>query len=334
MVIADVFLHTILLKNLFFTEGVFKGTIIFLYPRFSRFLLFIKIKYFNFNRYIMQTLKNIFPDSFENIGVFLLILACTFVINWLVLTAFKRFMKFRTIDAHTDVTNYKFLGNALSSIIFMIGFMFAIREYPPLKAVASSLLAGAGILAAIIGFASQQAFSNIISGIFLIIFKPFRVNDHLRIKDIYAGVVEDITLRHTIIRDSENRRIIVPNAVINSEILINADYNDDEICKYIDFNIAHNADVEKAKHIMAEEIGNHPKFFDRRTDNQKAEGTSKVSVRLTQLTDFGMVIRGAAWTRTPAEAGDLYADLLESIKKRFDTEGVEIAFPRAQKEKL
>jgi small conductance mechanosensitive channel len=175
----------------------------------------------------MDKLKDIFPDRFENLGIFLFILGLTFLINWLARRAFNRFMRLRTTDIKVDLTNYKFLGNALSTIIFTVGIMFAIREYPPLRTVAGSVLAGAGILAAIIGFASQQAFSNIISGIFIIIFKPFRVNDRLRIKEIYSGIVEDITLRHTVLRDDENRRVIVPNAVINSEILVNSDYNDE-----------------------------------------------------------------------------------------------------------
>jgi len=71
------------------------------------------------------------------------------------------------------------------------------------------MLAGAGILAVAVGFASQAALSNIISGVFVVIFKPFRVGDRLKINEL-TGVVEDITLRHTVIRDLENKRIIIP----------------------------------------------------------------------------------------------------------------------------
>jgi small conductance mechanosensitive channel len=275
----------------------------------------------------MDKIKDLFPDKFENIGIFIVIILFTVLIEWLARRGFVRFIRKRTEDMQNDPTNYKFLGNALTSIIYTIGLSFAIREYPPLRAFAGSLLAGAGILAAILGFASQQAFSNIVSGIFIVIFKPFRVNDRLKIKEIYSGVVEDITLRHTIIRDFENRRIVVPNTVIASEILINADYDDHKICKFIEFNVGFKSDLDKAKRIIAEEIGKHKNYLDPRTQEDVEMGKPLVDVRLIKFTDFAMVLRGYAWSRDNAEAFDMYCDLLESIKKRFDTEGVEIPYP-------
>jgi len=101
---------------------------------------------------------------------------------------------------------------------------------PNLRALASSFLAGAGILAVAVGFASQHALGNIISGVFIVIFKPFRVTDRVKLREL-TGVVEDITLRHTIIRDFENKRIIIPNFLISEEIIVNSNFEDDRICK-------------------------------------------------------------------------------------------------------
>ena len=273
----------------------------------------------------MDKLKDLFPERFENIGIFFAILGLTFLANWLSRRTFNRFMRHRTTAINMDLTNYKFLGNALSTIIFTVGVMFAIREYPPLRTVAGSILAGAGILAAVIGFASQQAFSNIISGIFIIIFKPFRVNDRLRIKDTFTGIVEDITLRHTVLRDDENRHIIIPNSVINSEILINSDYNDDSICRFIEFGIEHQTDIDFAKNIMAEEIARHPNYINPKTD-EKNNDPSSVEIKVVKMTDNAIILRGTCWAETPDSAFNMYCDLLESIKKRFDKAGVKMAF--------
>lgn len=273
----------------------------------------------------MDKLKDLFPERFENIGIFFAILGLTFLANWLSRRTFNRFMRHRTTAINMDLTNYKFLGNALSTIIFTVGVMFAIREYPPLRTVAGSILAGAGILAAVIGFASQQAFSNIISGIFIIIFKPFRVNDRLRIKDTFTGIVEDITLRHTVLRDDENRHIIIPNSVINSEILINSDYNDDSICRFIEFGIEHQTDIDFAKNIMAEEIARHPNYINPKTD-EKNNDPSSVEIKVVKMTDNAVILRGTCWAETPDSAFNMYCDLLESIKKRFDKAGVKMAF--------
>jgi small conductance mechanosensitive channel len=273
----------------------------------------------------MDKIRSFIPDGYEPIIVFIFIILLTIIANLAARRAYKRLIKHRMDNE--DLTNVKFVGNALTAIIYTIGFIFAIREFPPLKALAGSLLTGAGILAAILGFASQQAFSNIISGIFIIISKPFRVNDRLKIKDVYTGIVEDITLRHTVIRDFENRRIIVPNAVIASEILVNADYNDDPVCKLLEFGISYTTDIDKVRAIMEEEVAKHPLYLDRRTEIDKEAGKPLVRVRVVRITDWSMIIRADAWAKNPAEAFDLYCDLLESIKKRFDTEGVQLPYP-------
>jgi small-conductance mechanosensitive channel len=275
----------------------------------------------------MDKIQDYIPDKYEQLGVFLFIVMLTILFGWLARRGFARFIRSRTEDMNSDPTNYKFLGNALTTIIYTIGFIFAIREYPPLKSVAGSLLTGAGILAAIVGFASQQAFSNIVSGIFIVIFKPFRVNDRLKIKEIYSGVVEDITLRHTIIRDFENRRIVVPNTVIASEILVNADYDDQKICRFVEIGISFNSDIEKAKHILADEIAKHPFYIDPRTEEEIEQGKPLVEVRVIRFTDYAMILRGWAWAKDNSLSFEMYCDLLESIKKRFDTEGVEIPYP-------
>jgi small conductance mechanosensitive channel len=275
----------------------------------------------------MELLKQLLPDKFENLGVFIFIILVTFLIEFVVRKALNRFITVNSVAMKNDPTNYKFLANALRAIIFSVGLMFAIREYPPLQSVASSLLAGAGILAVAIGFASQQAFSNIISGVFIIIFKPFRVNDRLTVKDNYTGIVEDITLRHTIIRDVENRRIVVPNAVIASEILINADYADEKICKQIELGITYETNLDLAKKIMREEIENHPLFVDPRSDEDRQKQIPKAQIRVVQLTSSAVVLRGNAWAKDNMSAYEMQCDLLENLKKRFDAEGVSFAYP-------
>jgi small conductance mechanosensitive channel len=273
----------------------------------------------------MDKLNQLLPDRFESTAAFFIIIFFTILANWLSRRTFNRLMR-KSSDSDV-LTNFKFVGNALSTVIYSIGIIFIIREFPPLRTFAGSLLAGAGILAAIVGFASQQAFSNIVSGIFIVMSKPFRVNDRLKIKEIYSGVVEDITLRHTVIRDFENRRIIVPNAVIANEILVNADYNDHPVCKFVEINIGFKADIDKAKSIIFDEIAKHPLYLDRRTEKEKEEGKPLVTVKVVRMTDWALVLRGDAWALNPASAFDLYCDLIENIKKRFDTEGVDIPYP-------
>jgi len=229
-------------------------------------------------------------------------------------------------EAH-DLTNLRFLKRGISVLIYLTGISFAIYMIPTLRVIATSLLAGAGLFAIAIGFASQQALSNIVGGIFIVIFKPYKINDRLQIRTDLSGIVEDINLRHTVIRNFENKRIIIPNSIISDEVLINSNYKDDKIVKFIDVGISYDSDIDLARKIMQEEVLAHPNFKDYRTQQEIDDGVAIVPVRVLTLGDFSVNLRAWATAANPPEAFVLGTDLLESIKKRFDKEGVEIPFP-------
>lgn len=227
----------------------------------------------------------------------------------------------------TDPTNFSFLKNAIPFIIFSAAVIFIFYKIPFLKSLGAALFAGAGIIAAIVGFASQKAFANIISGIFILIFKPFRVGDTLEISSGKKGVVEEITLRHTVIRDYENRRVIIPNSTISDDELINSSISDEKIKKFIEFGISYDADVDKAMNIIVEEALKHPFCIDNRTPEEIGEGVPPVTVRMVGHGDFSINLRAYVWAANNDNAFTLRSDLLYSVKKRFDHEGIEIPFP-------
>ena len=265
-------------------------------------------------------------DNLEHITIFGAILMATVVVGFLVNRFFKKQIKKSTEILHTDPTNYQFLHHLVIVLIYTIGISIAIYAMPELRLLATSLLAGAGVLALAVGFASQQALSNIISGIFLVIFKPFRINDRIKVGDKF-GVVEDISLRHTVIRDFENKRVIIPNAIISNEVIVNSDYIEDKICKWIDIGISYDSDIERAKYIIKDEILKHPLHIDTRTAEQKNEGVELAPVKVLLLAESSINLRGWAWAQDTGDAFTMGCDLNESIKLRFDKEGIEIPFP-------
>ncbi len=232
-----------------------------------------------------------------------------------------------TLVMKTDPTNFSFLKNAIPFVIFSGAIIFIFYKIPFLKSLGAALFAGAGIIAAIVGFASQKAFANIISGIFILMFKPFRVGDTLEISSGKKGVVEEITLRHTVIRDYENRRVIIPNSTISDDELINSSISDEKIKKFVEFSISYDADVDKAMEIIREEAMKHPFCMDNRTQDEVRDGVPSVLVRMVGHGDFSINLRAYVWAANNDNAFVLRSDLLYSVKKRFDHEGIEIPFP-------
>ena len=269
---------------------------------------------------------NHYVANAQTIFLFLGIIILTFLLAYLVNRIFKGIIQRSTQEMRNDPTNYIFLRHAINAVIYLVGFGIAIYVVPSLRTLARSLLAGAGILAVAVGFASQHALSNIISGFFIVLFKPFRVNDRLVVKNM-EGFVEDITLRHTVIRDFENRRILIPNTVISDEVIINSDFIEDKIRRRIDINISFDSDIDLAKEIMREEVEKHPLHIDGRTQEQIEDGVQEVDVRLLSIGEYAMKLRAWTWAANAKESFILNCDLLEAIKKRFDKEGITIPYP-------
>ena len=226
-----------------------------------------------------------------------------------------------------DPTNFSFLKNSVSLIIFAVAVIFIFLKIPYLRSLGTAMFAGVGIIAMVIGFAAQSAFSNIVSGIFVLIFKPFKVHDTIEFKDTTKGVVEEITLRHTVIRNYENRRIIIPNSKISEDTIINSNITDPKIRMHIVFGISYDSSIEKATAIIREESMKHPDYIDNRTEEQKQNNQPEVLVRLIELSDFSVNLKAYVWARNNDEAYALKCDVTKSVFDRFNSEGIEVPFP-------
>lgn len=272
--------------------------------------------------------EKIFGDL-ETIILFVSVLAGTILTAWIFNFLFKRSIKRSIKKFHADPTNYQFIRHFITGLIYMVGMGWAFLMLPAFKTVAHTLLTGAGIIALVAGLASQQVLSNITSGLFMVIFKPFRINDRISFGNNYHGIVEDITLRHTIIRDLENNRIVIPNSVLGGEVIVNAHLGDVNVCKMIDIGISYNSDIDRAFQIMREEVLRHPLHVDHRTEEEIQAGKEEVVTRVVSLADSAIILRVAVWAKNAADAFSLNSDLLKNIKERFDREGVEIPYPQS-----
>ena len=259
--------------------------------------------------------------------IVLIILIITFIVAKIVKKLIDKSFKKSSKFVKVDTTQYTFLKHLASGVVYLVGIGVAVSTVPSLRAFAVSLLAGAGVLALVIGFASQQAFSNIVSGIFIAIFHPFRIGDRIKIGSDVNGIVEDITLRHTVVRSFENKRLIIPNAKISEQTIENSNFGDEKICKFVEIGISYDSDIDKAMKIIKEESEKHPKMYDNRTEEQKKDKEPIVVVRVIGFGDSSVNLKASVWAKNPADAFTMGCDLNKSIKERFDKEGIEIPYP-------
>lgn len=233
----------------------------------------------------------------------------------------------KKLQTGEDSTSFKFLRYVAVFAIYFTGFLFAILAFPSLKGVAQTALGGAGVIALIAGVASQEALANLVGGVFIISFKPFRVGDIIEISETMVGTVTDITLRHTVIRNFENKMIVIPNAIINKEKLINFDLGELKICERLHFEISYESDLDLAKKIMQEECEKHPLLIDNRSATDILDGKPIVRTALISINESTLTVRAWTWARNYTDSFNMRCDLLAIIKKRFDAEGIDLAYP-------
>ena len=238
----------------------------------------------------------------------------------------EKYIKKLVLTKHIDPTSYVFSKKIITAIIYLIGISFALVQIPEMKIIGHSLLAGAGILSLVAGLASQQALSNIMSGFLIVMFKPFKINDRITFNQTYTGIVEEINLRQVVLRDFENNRVIVPNSVISTQVIVNANLTDTKVCKMIEIGVGYDSDLGKALKIMEEEILNHPLHIDNRTEEDIQNNLPEVVSRVVALGDSSVTLRAWAYSDNASNGFIMYCDLLRSIKERFDEENIEIPY--------
>lgn len=226
-----------------------------------------------------------------------------------------------------DTTTRNYFERIIKVIVYIIAIASILVLIPGMEKLGTSILTSAGIMAAAIGLASQEALSNFIGGLFIIISKPFRVGDFIQLDGNVAGTVKEITLRHTVIVNTENRTIFVPNSKINSNVIVNSTVLDSRTCAFVEVGVAYHEDLDRVFAILRDEVSKHPLLIDHRTDEEKEAGIDQIKVKVISLDDSSIKVRAWAWAATTTDAFTLKCDLLKSIKERFDAEGIEIPYP-------
>lgn len=259
----------------------------------------------------------------------IVILVMTVISARLVKFFLNKHIEFSTFQIKTTHDKQlSFVRDFIVGVVYFIGVGIAIYSLPQFKNLSVSLFASSGIIAITVGFASQHALSNIVSGVFIAIFKPFGVNDRIRIpgKEVF-GTVEDITLRHTIIRTFQNKRIVIPNSIISTEMIENFNLTDQKICEFIEMGISYDSDIDRAIEIMRNIIERHPAIIDAREEEEIEKNEPIVAVRVISFGDSSVNLRAWAWFKDPSKAFVSACDIRREIKLTFDREGIEIPFP-------
>ena len=172
---------------------------------------------------------------------------------------------------------------------------------------------------AIATFAAQQALGNVISGISLSVSKPYNEDDKIRVVQggsiIAEGIVKDITIRHTIIRQYNGECCIVPNSVMDSAVITNTNFIEN-VGNFIEIEIGYDADIEKAMNLMQSICVNH----------ELTLNTEENKVFIKTYTANGIILKTTVWSRNLDDSFQACSDILVALVENFRAEGITIPY--------
>ncbi|MBN1673648.1 MAG: mechanosensitive ion channel [Kiritimatiellae bacterium] len=179
----------------------------------------------------------------------------------------------------------------------------------------ASFVAVLGAAGLAVGLALQGSLSNFAAGVLMIIFKPFRVGDFVEGAGT-AGVVEEIGIFTTRIKSPDNKEIIVPNAKLTGDNIVNYTAKD---CRRVDLvaGVSYNDNLDKVRDTL-----NAVLKEDARVLSEPAP-----TVAVLELADSSVNWAVRPWVKT-GDYWDVFFDLQKKIKERFDAEGISIPFPQ------
>lgn len=216
-------------------------------------------------------------------------------------------------------TSYRFIKRLLMFIVIIIGVSFTTyAAFPSLGSALASIFVAAGFASIVVGLAAQSTLSNLFAGMVISIFQPIRVDEAVMFKNEFC-FVEDIKLMYTVLRTWDNRRLMVPNSLIQNEVVVNYTRDDPSKLTPVVVSISYESDIERALQIMVEVAKRHP-------DCLPVGDLPKAQVM--ELADSGITLRLLSRAKDQPTSFSMARDLLREIKREFDLNGIEIPYPR------
>ena len=180
----------------------------------------------------------------------------------------------------------------------------------------ASIVAVIGSVGVAISLAVQGTLSNLSSGLMLLVFKPFKLDDHIETGD-YSGLVTDMGVFYTTITTFDNRTVVIPNSSLTSSTLIN--YSTKDIRRLdLQFSVEYGSDVDKIKEILNEAFVRH---------GAEIVQDRAPFIKITELRETSLCITARVWSKKE-DFWNLKFCITEEIISEFIKQGINVPYNR------
>ncbi len=214
--------------------------------------------------------------------------------------------------AEVEETLRRFLCNIINVVLVVVVIIAALERLGVSTTSVMTVFAAAGLA---VGLALKDSLSSFAAGVMLIIFKPFQVNDYIEAAGT-AGVVDSITIFHTVLITGDNKEVVVPNAQIYAGSIVNFTARDTRRIDLV-FSISYDDNIKTAKDLIQQVIDADARILK----------DPEPLIAVGALADSSVNLNVRPWVRTD-DYWAVYFDLLEKVKETFDAHGITIPYPQ------
>ena len=224
-----------------------------------------------------------------------------------------------TRQGHIDRTTISFMQQFGTALIWVMVLILYAHLIPELRSLGTALLAGASIASVVIGLAAQSTLGNLVAGISITIYRPFRLGDTIQVAaptGTEIGVVEMISLGYTSLRTADGRSVVLPNALVASQVSINLGSTYMPALVTVTIRVSRDADVEAARQLALDVAA--------ATVGEKAV----LGSFLTKVEATAAVLELRVQAPDAASRDRIRAQLLSNLARRFAEPGFAIGSER------
>jgi len=243
----------------------------------------------------------------------ILLAIITLIVGFWIIKQILKILEKSLLAKDMDISLSRFLVSvasmAMKIMLFLsVAGMFGVNT--------TSFIAILGALTVGIGMALNGSIGHLVSGIMLLMFKPFKVNDLVDIGGGHIGTVEAINAFNTTLKTLDNKRIIIANNNVTGNTITNIS-GQGEVGVELSFGIGYDGDIDKAREIILRVGKACPYILD-----NPAQG-----VVVGELADSAVILNTRPFCKSE-HYWDTKFYMLENIKKEFDKASIGIPFPQ------
>lgn len=262
-----------------------------------------------------------FPQIWKDYPAVSAILKVLFLIAifWVIGRTLTYFLLDKFLSTKLESSTLKLFRFFIKLVTFTLGFLVVLDT---LGISITPFIASLGVGSVAIALAAQSTFGNLLSGIYIVIDRPLRVGDFVKIGTNLEGTVLKIGWRSTSIQTLGNNIIFLPNTKVAEAELLNYTLPDPGVFVSVDVGVSYNADLDAVENVAracAKEVRDNSTHSDKNTDP---------GLRYTVFGDSSITLRVALKAKSFQDQYLLGSELIKAIHRTFRSKNIEIPFPQ------